>query len=164
MEFEKNYTLEGVDKAKAMEYLTLYFKMKNFMIKEKNDSKLSVNFQSVFATKKEAILAASGLDIFLDEEFGKLKIHVKANLANADKLFKILSRMIGFMAIFFVVLFYIIFSVQNKGEDGQGTMVLGIVGLTFVPWIFLFPFMKKMTMKRFETELDTLVNNLKFED
>jgi len=82
------------------------------------------------------------------------KITLKAEFGGVKKLMKFLVFFIGGMMIFFLVLFGIMFHVQQKPMN-----VFLILG-PLLPWPILIPVMAIVFKKRALRALDTLMRNI----
>lgn len=149
MDYEKTIPFSGSTE-KALEMARNIFIQQNFQIVASADSAVELTGPGMLSSRQNPLVALSSVTIHATG--GSLSI--EADFGAIKTLTRYLTYFILGMAIFFFVLFGLLFY-----EQGQPARLL-IPLAPFAPWPILIPVLAKIMRRRTRRALDTLMNNI----
>jgi hypothetical protein len=153
MDYERTEYFEG-DLAKAVDVAKNTFLPNGFEIINSEQSTLEVaNRSSLWGYNRHPLNGVSKACVC----GGDGKITLKAEFGGVTKMIKYLILFILGMAVFFLVVFGLLFGLQQ----GQPVRKIFLMSLApFAPWPVIIPLMGIWFKKRAYKALDTLLNNM----
>jgi len=151
MDYEKTVPFGG-NVGKAIEAAKNAFIQHNFQIVHDRYLEVELTGPGMLSSRQNPLVGISRIRI--RGSSGNLSL--EADFEGIRKLIKFLVFFIVGMAVFFVVLFGILFSKQ-----GQPVTKIILISLApFIPWPVIIPLMAIWMKSRTSKALDTLVNNM----
>jgi hypothetical protein len=151
MDYEKMVPFDG-NLSKAIEAARNAFIQHNFQIVHDSDLEVELTGPGMLSSRQNPLVGISRIRI--RGSSGNLSL--EADFEGIRKLIKFLTFFIIGMAVFFVVLFGILFSRQ-----GQPVTKIILISLApFIPWPVIIPLMAIWMKSRTSKALDILVNNM----
>jgi len=151
MDYEKTEPFSG-NMEKALEVAKNVFIQHNFQIVRNSNSEVEFTGPSMLSSRQNPLVGISRVCI----RGTSGNISVEAEFGGIRMLTKYLVLFIVGMAIFFLVVFGIMFSKQ--GQPLNKIILLSLA--PFIPWPVLIPIMAIWMKSRTSKALDTLVNNM----
>ena len=150
MDYQK--TVPFADAAKVLDALTGVFVQHGFRIGEKSETAVELTGPGMISSRQSPLVGISKTRIHRAN--GSLSI--EAEFDSIRRLLKYMGFLIAGLAVFFMVLFGILFTRQGK-PIGR-VIIVSLVPLA--PWPILIPIIGKFLKRRTSRALDTLVHNM----
>ena len=151
MSYEKTIHFTG-DTGKAFEVAKQILLPNGFSIVSNSESSLELRGSgSYWSTNQNPLMAISEISICKTGN----ELSVRAELGGLRRLIKCLCIFILGMAVFFLVLFGVLFAGQEQQER-----IVYMSLLPLAPWPLIIPLMARFMKSRICRSLDSLVNNL----
>ena len=151
MDYEKTMPFSG-NMEKALEVARNVFIQHNFQIVRGSDSEVELTGPGMLSSRQNPLVGISR--VCIRRTSGELSI--EAEFGGIRKLTKYLVFFIVGMAIFFLVVFGIIFS--RQGQPANKIILIALA--PFIPWPVIIPLMAIWMKSRTSKALDTLVKNM----